>query len=87
MASPPLVSHPSPSSSSDVEEEEAEPEAKVARLCSGEQLCSQSLYLWNLSIQYLIDWVIVSLNVAIDICFQNVSLSRRGKQLQQLSTR
>ena len=55
MASPPLVSHPSPSSSSDVEEEEAEPEAKVARLCSGEQLCSQSLYLWNLSIQYLID--------------------------------
>ena len=38
MASPPLVSHPSPSSSSDVEEEEVEPEAKVARLCSGEQL-------------------------------------------------
>ena len=37
MASPPLVSHPSPSSSSDVEEEEAEPEAKVARFCSGEQ--------------------------------------------------
>ena len=37
MATPPLVSHPSPSSSSDVEEEEAEPEAKVARLCSGKQ--------------------------------------------------
>ena len=36
MASPALVSHPSPSSS-DVEEEEAEPEAKVARFCSGEQ--------------------------------------------------
>ena len=39
MAStPPIASHPSPSSSSDVEEEEAEPEAKVARVCSGEQL-------------------------------------------------
>ena len=39
MASTPLIaSHPSPSSSSDVEEEEAEPEAKVARLCSGEHL-------------------------------------------------
>ena len=36
--SPALISHPSPSSSSDVEEEEAEPEAKVARLCPGEQL-------------------------------------------------
>ena len=39
MAStPPIASHPSPSSSSDVEEEESEPEAKVARVSSGEQL-------------------------------------------------
>ena len=51
MATPPLVSHPSPSSSSDVEEEEAEPEAKVARLCSGKQLYFD-IPVWNFYIQW-----------------------------------